>query len=109
MKLSGKDDSNLFSKQIGIKEKRKLKGQDENKKSVWSGLAMFGMVGWSVVVPSLLGAALGIWLDKIYHQSFSWTLTLLILGLFCGCLIAGHWISKEHKEINQPNKEKKDE
>jgi len=30
---------------------------------VWFGLGMMGLIGWSVVVPTLLGAALGIWLD----------------------------------------------
>jgi ATP synthase protein I len=44
---------------------------------------------------------LGIWLDKKYTESFSWTLTCLVLGLFAGCLIAWHWITKEHKEMNQ--------
>jgi ATP synthase protein I len=55
----------------------------------------------------LLGAALGIWMDKKHPESFSWTLTCLILGLFAGCLIAWHWITKEHKEMNQ--KDEKDE
>jgi len=70
-------------------------------------LGMFGIIGWTVAVPTLLGAALGIWLDKKHPESFSWTLTFLILGLFAGCLIAWHWITKEHKEMNQ--KDEKDE
>ena len=91
------NDEQQFSKKVGEKEKRKLQAQQENN-SAWLGLGMFGMVGWSVVVPTLLGAALGIRLDKIYHQSFSWTLTFMITGLFIGCLIAWHWVSKEHKD-----------
>ena len=99
-----KKDGNVFSQQVGDKERRKLKALGEKKKSVWSGLGMFGMVGWSVVVPMLLGAILGIWLDKIYPQSFSWTLTFLIIGLLIGCLIAWFWVANEHREIN-PTKE----
>ena len=97
------DNDNSFSKKVGDKELHKLQAQRENR-SAWFGLGMFGMVGWSVVVPTLLGAALGIKLDKIYHQSFSWTLTFLITGLFMGCLIAWHWISKEHTDINKEEK-----
>jgi ATP synthase protein I len=93
-------DEHSFSKDVGKKEIRKLQAQKENG-SAWFGLSMFGMVGWSVVVPTLLGAALGIKLDKIYHQSFSWTLSLLITGLFVGCIIAWHWISKEHTDMNK--------
>ena len=95
---SNKDRS--FEKIVGAKEERKLQAQRE-KKSVWLGLGLFGMIGWSIAVPMILGAALGIWLDKSYKQNFSWTLSLLILGLMLGCVIAWNWIQKENKEIHK--------
>ncbi len=107
MKPTKRKDSDLFSRVIGNKERRKLRMLHKNKHGIWFGLGMFGMVGWSVTVPTLLGTTLGIWLDKNYAQTFSWTLSCLILGLFAGCLIAWHWISKENKEMNQ--KDEKDE
>jgi len=108
MKTTDKNKTNTFSQQVEKKERLKLKAIREKKQSVWFGLGMFGMVGWSVAVPTLLGAALGIWIDKKYPQSFSWTLTFLILGLLAGCLISWHWITKEHKEMNE-NSEDNDE
>lgn len=93
-----------FSRQVAEKEKRKLKALRNNKRSVWFGLGMFGMIGWSVAVPTLLGAVLGIWLDKNYPQSFSWTLSSIVLGIVIGGLIAANWVSKEDKEIHHPNK-----
>lgn len=90
---------NSFSKQIAEKEKRKLKAL-YTKKNVWFGLGMMGMVGWSVVVPALLGALAGLWLDKRYPQSFSWTLTLLIAGLITGSVIAWYWVDKEDKAMH---------
>jgi ATP synthase protein I len=101
MQLSDKKDENSFSNQVGEKEKRKLNALHNDKKSVWFGLGMMGIVGWTIVVPTLLGALFGIWLDKRYPETFSWTLTLLILGLVVGCMIAWHWIIKEHEEMNQ--------
>jgi len=95
--------THLFSDEVSKKEKRKLKALHE-KNSVWFGLGMMGMVGWSVAVPSLLGAALGIWLDKTYPQSFSWTLTFLMLGIITGGIIAWYWVVKEDKEIHKNNK-----
>lgn len=89
-----------FSSKIGKKEERKLQAKKE-KKSVWAGLGLFGIIGWSVAIPTLLGAALGIWLDKNYKETFSWTLSLLIVGLMLGCLIAWNWINKENKEIHK--------
>lgn len=74
---------------------------EKEKKSIWSGLGLFGMVGWSIAVPTLSGAALGVWLDNRYPESFSWTLTLLLTGLMLGCIIAWTWVQKENKEINK--------
>ena len=62
---------------------------------------MMGIIGWSVVIPTLLGAVLGLWLDEHYPGSYSWTLMMLIIGLFIGCLNAWHWVAKEHQEIKE--------
>jgi ATP synthase protein I len=94
-------DESEFARQVGDKEMRKLKAQGRVTRTVWSGLGMMGLVGWSVAVPTLLGAALGIWLDKRYPGTHSWTLTLLIIGLTAGCLNAWHWVAKEDREIHR--------
>ena len=108
MATDDKKDHHSLSQEIADKEKRKLKAQQENNRSVWFGLGMFGMVGWSVTVPTFLGVALGMKLDKMYPQTFSWTLSFLIIGLLTGSLIAWHWVTKEDREMNQ-NKDKKNE
>ncbi len=69
------------------------------------GLGMFGMVGWSVAVPTLLGLGLGIWLDHAWQSTFSWTLTGLLAGIVMGCFNAWYWISKEiSDDASQPEK-----
>lgn len=90
-----------LGRQIEAKETRKLKARKKGRRSPLYGLGMFGLVGWSVVVPTLLGAALGRWLDAKYPEGPSWTLNLLIVGLVIGCLNAWYWVQKENKEINQ--------
>lgn len=59
------------------------------------GLGMFGMIGWSVTVPTLAGIFLGLWLDRIIPQTFSWTLALLLAGVCVGAVIAGIWVGRE--------------
>lgn len=59
---------------------------------------MFGLVGWSVAIPAVLGIALGIWLDRAFPSRLSWTLTLLIAGLVLGCLNAWYWIKRERSQ-----------
>lgn len=100
MEPANKKNEEFFSRQIAEKERQKLKALREKNKGVWMGLGMMGMVGWSVVVPTLLGAAIGFWLDKKYPQTFSWTLTFLVTGLVTGSITAWYWVDKEDKEMH---------
>ena len=83
-----------FQRQISAKSDRKLKARKESK-NIWFGLGMFGMVGWSVAVPSLIGIGLGIWIDTNIQSKYSWTLMLLVIGVAMGCFNAWYWIDKE--------------
>jgi ATP synthase protein I len=49
-------------------------------------------------VPTVLGIALGVFLDKRFPQNFSWTITLLFAGVIIGALITWHWLSEKSKE-----------
>ncbi|MGD9843218.1 MAG: AtpZ/AtpI family protein [Steroidobacteraceae bacterium] len=91
----------IFSAQVGVKAARKLKARRHADHDVWFGLGMMGLVGWSVAVPTLLGAALGLWLDKHYPAERSWTLALLVAGLMIGCLNAWHWLAKEDRTMRE--------
>jgi ATP synthase protein I len=97
-----------FSQQVGEKAARKLKAQRHVTQTVWSGLGMMGLVGWSVAVPTLLGAALGLWLDNHHPGSHSWTLMLLAIGLGLGCFNAWHWVAKEDREIHEQEEDNHD-
>ncbi len=84
-----------LGKVVGRKEARKILARRSRDKNVWFGLGMFGMVGWSVAVPTLIGVAVGIWVDSRYPSNYSWTLMLLFIGLIIGCLNAWYWVKKE--------------
>jgi ATP synthase protein I len=87
-----------FAGEIGAKAARKLKAR-KSSQGAWFGFRMFGLVGWSVVVPTLIGAMFGRWFDERHPGKHSWTLTLLIIGLCLGCLNAWHWVAKEEKAM----------
>ena len=98
-----------FAKQVGSKATRKLKAQRNASKELWFGLGLMGLIGWAVVVPLLLGVALGLWLDTHYpSQQHHWTLALLVAGLMIGCFNAWLWIAKEDKAMRD-EREKEDE
>ena len=89
-----------FSRNVGAQESRKLQALRRPAR-VWSGLGMLGLIGWSVCLPTLLGAWLGLWLDRRQPGAHAWTLALLVAGLCLGCANAGHWIIKEQKAIQR--------
>ena len=88
-----------FAEQVGIKAIRKLRARSHGAAGVWFGLGMMGLIGWSVVVPTLLGAALGLWLDQRDPGGRSWTLALMVAGLVIGCFNAWHWMNKEDRAM----------
>jgi ATP synthase protein I len=90
-----------LSQEVGAKAARKLKARRHVTRTVWFGLGMMGLIGFSVTIPTLLGAALGIWLDNQHPGSHSWTLMLLVIGLVIGCINAWHWVAKEDKAMRE--------
>jgi len=95
-----REDETAFSRQIALKVARKAQAQRSDP-GAWLGLGMFGMVGWSVAVPTVCGALLGAWLDS-HHPKRSWTLALLVAGLMVGCAIAWHWVSSQNSAVAAP-------
>ena len=90
----------VLASQIDAKAQRKLVARRDGAPGVWSGLGMMGLIGWSVVVPTLLGATLGIWLDSHYPGTHPWSLALLMAGLVLGCLNAWRWVAQQDKAMH---------
>lgn len=74
-----------------------MKGRREKDRSIWFGLGMFGLIGWSVAIPTLIGVAVGIWIDNTWSSRFSWTLMLLFIGVILGCVNAWYWVKRESR------------
>ena len=89
-----------FSRHIEKKIGRMLRGRRRKEHPIAFGLTMMGTVGWTVVIPVLIGAWIGQVLDDRWSQSFSWTLTLMTAGLFVGAYTAWRWGKKALEENN---------
>jgi ATP synthase protein I len=71
-----------LSQEVGSKAARKLRARRHVTRTVWFGLGMMGLIGWSVAIPTVLGAALGSLAGQSpSRKSHSWTLALLVIGL----------------------------
>lgn len=90
-----------LEEKVASQQERKMQARRKRDYPVWFGLGMFGLVGWSVAVPALVGVAIGLWIDSNYPSRFSWTLMLLIIGVAIGCLNAWWWVQRESQESNE--------
>ncbi len=93
---------------VETKTARKLKARRGKFSQIWFGFSVFGLIGWSVAVPALLGVGLGLWLDDNYPRQQSWTLALLLAGLSLGCYNAWRWLEKERRDIGKTKEESDD-
>ena len=96
----GASEASRLADAVGASARRKLRARRDGGAGVWFGLGMMGLIGWSVAVPTLLGAALGLWLDRRHADSHSWTLALLVAGLCLGCLNAWRWVDQQDRAMH---------
>ncbi|MBU1055874.1 MAG: AtpZ/AtpI family protein [Proteobacteria bacterium] len=97
-----------FSHAVDIREKRKIRAEKKKKEGFWFGLGMFGVVGWSVAVPTVAGIFIGLWIDIKYPSRYSWTLMLMIIGIVSGCANAWRWITRERNGIKEEREDNGD-
>lgn len=76
------------------RRERRERWQREGERSLGQNLAMIGMLGWTIVTPTLLGIFLGRWLDRHFDSGVFWTLGLLVVGLAIGCALAWQRIQR---------------
>jgi ATP synthase protein I len=93
----GDNAQSAWQRKVGRKEARKRKARRGKNHAMWFGLGMFGLVGWSVAIPTLIGIAVGIWIDSTRPSPYSWTLMLLFVGVAVGCLNAWYWVKRESR------------
>jgi ATP synthase protein I len=74
-------------RQVGAQQDRMIRARQRTNGN-WSGIAILGVIGWSVAIPTLAGIAIGLWVDHHWPSRFSWTLMLMIGGLVFGCVSA---------------------
>jgi ATP synthase protein I len=90
-----------FSRSVGQHEQRMLRARRAGPTPVYSGFAMFGIIGWSIAAPTLLCTLLGSYLDKRHPDVHSWTLALMVAGLMLGCANAWHWMARQEAEMQE--------
>lgn len=70
------------------KRERRERELREGRRSIGQDLAVIGVIGWTIVIPTLLGIYWGRALDRRLGTGVFWTLGLLVAGVTLGCVLA---------------------
>ena len=85
---------NGFLTSIRRHAERHDKARREGPPSLGRYLAQVGVLGWTIVVPTLLGVYAGRWIDRRLGTGIFWTGPLLMGGLAIGCWSAWRWMHR---------------
>ena len=82
---------------VSAVKKQSERARRARRPNLWGAFGVVGTVGWMVVLPALLGVAVGRYLDTHFNSGIFWTLSLLMLGLALGCMAAWRHIDEVMK------------
>ena len=71
-----------------VRRARDERARRDSHRSIGQDLALAGVIGWTIVVPMLVGIAAGRWLDHRFATGIFWTLGLLVAGVGLGSAAA---------------------
>src|SRR5579863_9707230 len=80
--------TNNLPRQVRLRSERRARYQREGERPIASNLALMGSLGWLIVIPTLLGIAAGVWMDRALGTGVFWSGALLVVGLGLGCWMA---------------------
>jgi ATP synthase protein I len=88
-------ESNHLHRSVERHRARRERWTREGERPLARNLALIGSIGWLIVVPPLLGALLGRWLDRSLDTGIFWSAGLIFLGVALGGAMA--WRRIEHE------------
>lgn len=69
-------------------------GADNPEPSLGSRLGQIGILGWTIIVPTLIGVVLGRWLDRTFETGVFFTAPLIMIGAAFGFWSAWKWMNR---------------
>jgi len=88
-------DSEDMENAVRLRRKREEFWRRTGERSLWQNVSMIGALGWLIVTPTLLGIAIGRWLDLRFGTGIFWSGALIMLGAALGGYLAWQRIEKE--------------
>jgi ATP synthase protein I len=83
-----------LDEEVRRRRERRSRAERERGRSIGQDLALAGVIGWTLVIPALLGVYAGRALDRRFGSGVFWTLGLLVAGIVLGCVLAWQRLNK---------------
>lgn len=74
---------------------RDAKGRADPELSLGARLGHVGVLGWYIIVPTLVGLFLGRWLDRHFGTGIFFSAPLLMIGAAIGFWLAWRWMHRQ--------------
>ena len=87
-----KENQDKFKEKIENESEKKIRSRKEGDQILF-GLGAFGIVGWSIAVPTVALTFLGLYFDRISTTEISWTITMMLAGLGIENILIDSWTS----------------
>ena len=76
---------------------RDARAREEPEPSLGSRLGQIGILGWTIVLPTLAGLAVGRVLDRVFGTRVFFSAPLLMLGAAAGLWFAWKWMHRQQR------------
>jgi len=84
----GEKERKAMEEAIHLRQARRDLWQKQGERSLWQNLSLIGVLGWLIVVPTLLGVLLGRWLDSRFETGVFFSGAFIFLGVCLGGYLA---------------------
>ena len=74
---------------------RQQEGRDVPEPSLGARLGQIGILGWTIVAPTLIGLFAGRWLDRTFGTNVFYSAPLLMIGAAFGFWSAWRWMYRQ--------------
>ena len=71
---------------------RAREGEEDREPSLGARLGQIGILGWAIVVPTLIGLLLGRWLDGVAGTGIQFSAAFIMVGAVIGFWTAWKWM-----------------
>jgi ATP synthase protein I len=89
------NDSDRIARAARQARLRERQARDLPEPSLGSRLGQIGILGWSIVIPTLLGLVIGRWLDRHFGTGVFFSAPLLMVGAAFGLWSAWKWMHRQ--------------